>query len=262
MRHGFTLIELLVVISIIAILAAMLLPAMGMIREMARATSCSNLLRQYSLANSAYIGENEGLVWPKYFVPAGDPDSSPSSPYRQRLWWCDLAAPLEFLEVNSDGANAGVAKVTDAAFPRKLLCPSPSDGRTKRYGFYGYTLDEASAPGLKGFGCGWTWPTGSGGGWATYPIGKIRDLSGRVAFGDATGWKLFWLSLAGTEDTSALESDGAANTLEDSHFLMARHRGRANVVFWDGHTGNIKPEVWNIQSHAQFFAGVRGGVAP
>ncbi len=61
---GFTLIELLVVISVIAILAAMLLPAVGMIRDMSMATKCSSNLRQLGIAESSFSAENEDLVTP------------------------------------------------------------------------------------------------------------------------------------------------------------------------------------------------------
>ena len=63
-RRAFTLIELLVVIAIIAVLMAILMPALGYVRKQARASACQSNMRQLCLAMNLYALDNTDRTMP------------------------------------------------------------------------------------------------------------------------------------------------------------------------------------------------------
>jgi prepilin-type N-terminal cleavage/methylation domain-containing protein len=85
-RPGFTLIELLVVIAVIAILAALLMPALARGKASARNTTCLNNLKQWGMATHLYAADNED------FLP---PDGSPNGTSTGSGWYIDLPRAID-----------------------------------------------------------------------------------------------------------------------------------------------------------------------
>ncbi len=103
--RAFTLIELLVVIGLIALLVALLLPALVSSRRAAQSVACASQMRQMGVAFAAYALENDGML-----------------PYAARtdVSWDDLLNP--FL-----GGNLTSSEIESNAAPRPvkvLQCPA------------------------------------------------------------------------------------------------------------------------------------------
>jgi prepilin-type N-terminal cleavage/methylation domain-containing protein/prepilin-type processing-associated H-X9-DG protein len=123
-RAGFTLVELLVVIGIIAILMAILLPAVSMARHQARQAACGSNLRQVGIAIFAYANANNGRM---PYGPAGA-DAPLFSPVNFYPRWgvvtnlISVQNPIPAL----NGLPAGLGMLLKQELsnqPRVLFCP-------------------------------------------------------------------------------------------------------------------------------------------
>jgi prepilin-type N-terminal cleavage/methylation domain-containing protein len=114
-RMGFTLIELLVVIAIIAILAAILFPVFLTAKEKGRASTCTNNLKELSMACKLYADNNGGRMPMSYpFAYAGQTEKD----------WCGWYAPAD-----ANGVDVTKGAIWDyCGRNRKMfLCPTDAN---------------------------------------------------------------------------------------------------------------------------------------
>ena len=85
---GFTLVELLVVIGIIAVLIAILMPALSAARAQSMAIKSMSNLRQLAIGLDMYKGENKGY-YPRHSSIAGETTGLPAPNKKPRTRWAD-----------------------------------------------------------------------------------------------------------------------------------------------------------------------------
>ena len=131
-RRGFTLIELLVVIAIIAILMALLLPAVQQAREAARRSQCKNNLKQIGLALHNYL--DTAKCFP--FATGGTGNRySALSQLLPQLDQGPLFKKIDFKQLITAPANvtAGLTVLPQFLCPSDLQNPLPASGGATNY---------------------------------------------------------------------------------------------------------------------------------
>lgn len=166
---AFTLIELLVVVAIIAVLAGMLLPAVGLVRDAARATHCRNNLRTIAVGTLAYSQDWDGAIAPcRISLPPAAATSAPTILYdyvsmestatpaqRKDTWVCVGRSKIPVQNPTDYGGNLNVHVWWEPSWvgqPKKLTVPTYS--RLKRSASTIAFMDAAQASGA-GTSSGW-----------------------------------------------------------------------------------------------------------
>jgi prepilin-type N-terminal cleavage/methylation domain-containing protein/prepilin-type processing-associated H-X9-DG protein len=225
-RHAFTLIELLVVIAIIAILIALLVPAVQKVRESAARLQCSNNLKQIGLAMHNYEGVFKAFPqgrnqWPKVV-----------SAHARLLPFVEQANVQKL--VNIEGTLADPQNVLASQTPIGLfLCPSdPQNGRVPGLPDYGTNYAACNGTGVTTDSAGnitgfQTIATGNGI-FAQVPVRPtdvLDGLSNTAAFSETllgdgqmpttnppTGSRLLILEVAGGGDPTPSACDAGSGT--------------------------------------------------
>ena len=225
-RHGFSLIELLAVIGIIAVLVALLLPAIGQVRESTRRVQCMNNLRQIGLSSQMYTSSAGGALMPYFWYTPDTPTLSYST------FWIGL---LE----REVGANT-IQLCPDALEPNPGLCTG-----LKNLAWSGQTQVIGTAVRLNGT----TWRDGSYGhnGWlystatpdyAGPPQQHFGTQLTAVKNGSQVPWYFdcVWVDawVAGNDSPPPDLSGNWSSAGSLDRIAMSRHGRGINICFVDG----------------------------
>lgn len=241
-NHGFTLIELLVSISIIALLIAILLPALGAARQAAQSITCASQLRQFGLATAMHLtDENDRIPYRATGTPGGS---------SLRPWFLWSLAP--YLNMDRNPNNWGLLAYSYSGpdpYPggplnhRVSICPTDAQspywnsGNLPAWRVLGRPTSYAP---LISWGTQGPRPVISGTNPNTIPNAfqdfargdDVRNPSHAMFIKDSEGLPDYTPS-----NTLAVWQSGGA--LYES---FKRHSHSDNALFFDGHVQNFKPE--------------------
>lgn len=241
-RPGFTLIELLVVISIISLLVSILVPSLGTAMESARGVVCLANVRRLAIAGQFYLAENEEIFPPVRMKYTRDGSVFVNQYGRTKprwQWFLDQGigpaiAPTPY------GATFGDTE-TRTMTNDYFTCPSlkgehERDIRNGAYGYnYQYLGDSRSV---------------SDGRYTNFPVREWQiTLPGQTIFvGDSRGgdrehgghsYTLDPPKLAVSKGVAKFGPTAGKDGPIGHSPVEARHGGRGNVSFIDGHAESI-----------------------
>ena len=249
-KKGFTLIELLVVISIIAMLLAILMPALGKVKEKARDVVCRSSLKQWGLTWGIYTNDHNG------YFPDGVDYAGTSGGWARGQW-------ITVLEDEW------------AKHPKMLICPSAtkpnpsgevwaeSYNQTYVMGYYG-DIDTALEAEVCSYGMNnWAYniPGASLQGREAekhWRNSNVSSASRVPLFIDAMwrgGGPDYDQGRSGINFMAAPDRNGQwiGYNYEMMHFALDRHNGGVGVLFMDSSVRHVGiKELWELKWHRSY----------
>ena len=268
-RRAFTLVELLVVIGIIAVLVSILLPSLNKARAMAQSTRCASNLRQFYIADEFYR-LNHSKVWhvPGYWANKAATDNPH---YRFNRIWTGV---YEFRK-GMNWPTAMPAGTNPGYIPDDWKCPTQQresggfatagSGELLHEPHHSYGMNVEGIDELGADGTAWDSvhdpvPVQLAKGFHGYHVRQVRRPSEKLMFADAIfivvnvwGSGIHPGHKGKVSNYDACLDRAHTGTLPDgrpfdsTRSLAWRHRGGANVAFFDGHVEWMRKD--QIYSH-------------
>ncbi len=245
-RRGFTLIELLVVIAIIALLMAILMPALNRVKGQAQKVSCQARLKQWGLIFKLYTDDYDG-----YFnnrnVAGGLWMTALQSYYKDNpeMLLCPTATRL--MLNSSDWGTFKAASLDVTGFDNYIFS----------YGINSWTNSVEQDRGSDRLE-EWFWKNVQNN---TTVLPGGRQIEGKPVntnmipvFGDAT-WYDAWPRDTDTpaEHMDAFGIGNQGTSGEMNHFCIDRHAGFVNLLFMDWSTRSVGlKELWTLKWHRSY----------
>jgi prepilin-type N-terminal cleavage/methylation domain-containing protein/prepilin-type processing-associated H-X9-DG protein len=216
---GFTLVEMLVVLSIIALLIAMLVPALRRARSDANTVVCLSNLRQLSNAAELYTAQSQGYFPPAYYNPMTD------------FWYLRYTRLADGQRQISPGILWLGWKRSQLSDLLVMQCPS-----------------LASHFGSQTLYCGYNYNTSYIGHGSLEADPRPSNVSALTApgqcalFGDGGyyGGIDFFMRAPDLLSPRPVNEDSVSPTMRAAGTQAYRHDGATNVVYCDGHAATVK----------------------
>jgi prepilin-type processing-associated H-X9-DG protein len=259
------LIELLVVISIIALLAALLIPAISQAKTRARTIICRSNLRQWAIIFNVYTDSNQNRLPAQARVAVNasvgleDPWMFTMRDYSsgtEGIRVCPSATKLAVPSTRAGSPNLATMRGGTFQAWGKVRYRLPNGATAEYYGSYGFN-SWLSAPPAEGVVVGVSASGTMTPQQGTKAFWRTTDVSGASvvpAFLDSWWW-CAWVKDTDTPPAYEGQTNAFPCGCRESiqRFCIDRHQKSVNAAFVDGSTRKVGlKELWTLQWHREF----------